>query len=119
MSLVLRALLIVCAVVVLLFVLRKLKKNQMKALDSVFWLFFSCAFVLFGLFPGAVAKVSSALGFQSASNCVFLFVIAVLVIRDFTSSIRIASLSNKVDLLATEIALREHDVEGGASGEGC
>ena len=113
MPLVLRLLLIVCAAVTLLFVVRKLKNNQMRVLDSVFWLFFSGVFVLFGVFPEAVASVSYALGFQSASNCVFLFVIAVLVVRSFTSSIRLSALSDKIDSLATEIALREHEDNGG------
>ena len=55
----------------------------MRVLDSMFWLLFSLSFVIFGIFPEIALFISSELGFVSASNFVFLYVIAVLVVRDF------------------------------------
>ena len=109
MSLTMRAMFIICAVLVLGFVIRKIKKCQMQAIDSIIWLFFSFSFVLFGVFPEIPAVISSWLGFMSASNFVFLYVIAVLVIRDFANSIRLSKQEQRLSALAQEIALRGID----------
>ena len=107
MSLAMRAMFIVCAVLVLGFVIRKIKNCQMQAIDSIFWLFFSFSFVLFGVFPEIPAVIAGWLGFMSPSNFVFLYVIAVLVIRDFTNSIRLSKQEQRLNALAQEIALRQ------------
>ena len=80
-----RVMFIDCALFVLIFVIRKIKKSQI---------------------PSAIAGI---FGFMSASNFVFLYVIAVLVIRDFTRSIRLSKQEQRINALAQEIALREVD----------
>ena len=107
MSLTLRALLIFFAVLVFFFVIRKLKKSLMQVLDSLFWLLFSLSFVLLGVFPDIAIFVSNKLGFMSASNFVFLYVIAVLVMRDFSSSLRLSKQEERINELTQSIALRE------------
>ena len=107
MSLTLRALLIFFAVLVFFFVIRKLKKSQMQVLDSLFWLLFSLSFVLLGVFPDIAIFVSNKLGFMSASNFVFLYVIAVLVMTDFSSSLRLSKQEERINELTQSIALRE------------
>lgn len=107
MSLTLRALLIFFAVLVFFFVIRKLKKSQMQVLDSLFWLLFSLSFVLLGVFPDIAIFVSNKLGFMSASNFVFLYVIAVLVMRDFSNSLRLSKQEERINELTQSIALRE------------
>lgn len=108
MTISLRVVLIVAAVAVLGFVIRKIRKSQMQALDAVFWLFFSFSFVVLAVFPGIASFVARILGFQAASNCVFLYVIAVLVIRDFSMTIKYARLRDRLDALIQEIALLSH-----------
>lgn len=105
MSMTLRVLLIIFAAFVFNFVLRKLKKSQMQVLDSLFWLMFSLSFVLLGVFPEIALFISSELGFMSASNFVFLYVIAVLVMRDFYNSLRISKQEERINGLAQSIAL--------------
>ena len=107
MSLTLRALLIFFAVLVFFFVIRRLKKAQMQVLDSLFWLLFSLSFVLLGVFPDIAIFVSYKLGFISASNFVFLYVIAVLVMRDFSNSLRLSKQEERINELTQSIALRE------------
>lgn len=63
----------------------QIKKSQMQVLDSLFWLLFSVSFVILGVFPQVAMWLSSLFGFMSASNFVFLYVIAVLVVRDFVT----------------------------------
>ena len=105
MSMTLRALLIIFAALVFIFVIRKLRKSQMQVLDSLFWLLFSLSFVLLGVFPEIALFISSELGFMSASNFVFLYVIAVLVMRDFSNSLRISKQEERINGLAQSIAL--------------
>lgn len=109
MSMTLRALLIIFAALVFNFVIRKLKKSQMQVLDSLFWLLFSLSFVLLGVFPEIALFISSELGFISASNFVFLYVIAVLVVRDFSNSLRISKQEERINGLAQSIALGKSD----------
>lgn len=103
----LRAVLLVCAVLVLYFIVRKLKKSQIQVLDSVFWLFFSLSLVLLAVFPSIAVFVSHLLGFMAPSNFVFVYVIAVLVMRDFSNTVKIAKLREKVNDLIQEVALRD------------
>lgn len=105
MSMTLRALLIIFAALVFIFVIRKLRKSQMQVFDSLFWLLFSLSFVLLGVFPEIALFISSELGFMSASNFVFLYVIAVLVMRDFSNSLRISKQEERINSLAQSIAL--------------
>ena len=79
----------------------------MQVLDSLFWLLFSLSFVLLGVFPDIAIFVSNKLGFISASNFVFLYVIAVLVMRDFSNSLRLSKQEESINELTQSIALRE------------
>lgn len=105
MSASLRMLLIFGAVLVCMLVVSKLKKAQIQILDSLFWLLFSASFVLLGFFPEIAIYLASSLGFVSASNFVFLYVIAVLVVRDFYLTIRLSKQEERLNALAQSVAL--------------
>ncbi|EEA90106.1 DUF2304 domain-containing protein [Collinsella stercoris] len=107
MTVSLRVLLVASAIFVLVFVVRKIRKSQLQVLDAVFWLFFSLSFVILALFPQIASTLASLLGFQAASNFVFLYVIAVLVVRDFSQTVKLARLRERFNILNEEIALRE------------
>lgn len=68
MSIVLRAVLLLGALLVLYFVIKKLRKAQIEVLDSVFWLFFVFSFVVLAAFPQVAFWLSSLLGFESPAN---------------------------------------------------
>ena len=105
LSLSLRVLLLACALLVFAFVVSKLKKSQMQVLDSLFWLLFSVSFVILGVFPQVAMWLSSIFGFMSASNFVFLYVIAVLVVRDFCNSVRLSRQEERLNSLVQALAL--------------
>lgn len=102
----LRVVLVVCAALVLLFIIRRIKKSKFEVMDSVFWLFFSLSFVLLAVFPQIASFFAHLLGFQTSANFVFVYVIAVLVMRDFSNTAKIAALRKKVEGLIQEVALR-------------
>ncbi|MFR3450508.1 MAG: DUF2304 domain-containing protein [Collinsella sp.] len=76
---------------------------------SFLGLLFSLSFVVWLSFPQIAAVVSQALGFQAASNFVFLYVVAVLVVRDFSTTVKYARLRDRLTSLIQEIALRDVD----------
>lgn len=117
MSFTLRALLVFFAVAVFYFVIRKLKKAQMQVLDSLFWIMFSTSFVLLGIFPDIAVRIADLLGFMSASNFVFLYVIAVLVVRDFTISVRLAKQEERLNSLVQATALNWDSIDLKSSNE--
>lgn len=107
----LRVVLVASALIVLLFMVRKIKKSQMKAMDAFFWLLFSLSFVVLAAFPQIAAYLAALLGFQAASNFIFVYVIAVLVVRDFSSTIRYVQLRDKFDTLVQEMALNSFELK--------
>lgn len=106
MTVSLRVVLVACALLVLYFIIRKLKKTQIDVMDSIFWLFFSLSFVIMAVFPEVASFFAYLLGFQTSANFVFVYVIAVLVMRDFGNTAKIAMLRKKIDSLVQELALR-------------
>lgn len=109
MSFTLRILLIVAAALVMVFIVRKLRKSQIQVLDSIFWLFLAFGFVIFALFPQIAYSLSNVLGFESPSNFVFFAVIALMVMHNFSTTVQLAQLRDKVNQLVQEIALKEED----------
>lgn len=109
MSINYRIVLVLGAVIVFIFVLRKLKKTEMSIANSVFWLLFAAALVVAAVFPGVVFFFSNLLGIESPSNFIFLCVIAFLFIRCFTLTVEVSNLKERLDVLAQEVALRDHE----------
>lgn len=106
MSIVLRAVLLLGALLVLYFVIKKLRKAQIEVLDSAFWLFFVFSFVVLAAFPQVAFWLSSLLGFESPANFVFLYVIVLLLYREFSNTVSISKLRRRINQLVEEQALR-------------
>ena len=109
MSITLRIVLIIGAILVLLFVIRKIRKSIFEASDALFWLAFSAILVLIAIVPAVSYAVSDLLGFDSPSNFVFFAIIAILLYRMFSLTAKVSLLRRKVDTLAQEIALDRHE----------
>lgn len=105
MTPVLRIFLIVCAALMLVFVFRKIRKSQFDTADSLFWLLLSLGLVFSAVFPGVIYFFSDLFGFTAPSNFVFLAVIALLLIREFSLQAEVAKLRRKLTTLVQEIAL--------------
>lgn len=61
--------------------------------------------MILGIFPKIAIAWSALFGFVSPSNLVFLYVIAVLVVRDFCNSLRLAKLEERLNFLVQAVAL--------------
>ena len=60
---------------------------------------------------------SNIFGIESPSNCVFLAIIAILLVREFFTTVELSQLRNKVAALAQTEALAELDAIEGADAE--
>lgn len=108
MSYYLRIMILLASIVTLIYVLKKIRKAQLRIQDSLFWIFLALIFVVMGAFPELIYMLTRLMGFQAPVNLVFLVIIFVLLIKVFLSSIKISQLENKLDTLVQEIAIAEN-----------
>ena len=109
MTLTLRFFILICALFVLVFIFRKIKKSEFEISDSIFWLLFVAVLSLFAIFPQIAYVLSDFFGFAAPSNFIFLAVIAILMIRVCALNAELAHLRSKVNGLIQELALREKE----------
>lgn len=108
----LRAFLAGGAALVLLLVIRKIRRSQFDASDSLYWLGLSAGLLVVAVFPQIAYFFSGLLGFQSPSNFVFLVMIALLLAREFSLQAQLSALRRKVTALVQEVAVRDADAAG-------
>lgn len=115
MNLQFTAVLIVGAVASFAFILRKIRKSEISIADSTFWFLFALSLVVLAVFPQVAFLLSDVLGMQAPSNFVFLYVIAVLVIKQFLMTVEVAKLRSRLTRLVQEQALSALPGEKSAS----
>lgn len=111
MTTVLRVVLIVMSLLVLLVMLRKIQQSKARIEDSMFWVFFAVLLVIFSVFPGAADWLSDLVGTMSTANFIFLLMIFLLLVKNFSMSLRISQLETKVKELVQRIALDNNEAE--------
>lgn len=102
---ILRIFLIVGAVLLLVFMLKRIRQAKLKIEYTLFWIAFSSFLVLMGAFPKLFYRISGLIGFKSPISMVFLVIIFVLIVRMFLMTLQISQLENKIDALAQQIAI--------------
>ena len=107
MSIYVRVLLVIGAVALLFFMLRKIRYSKLKIEYTIFWIIFSVILVFMGIFPGIITRLATCLGFQSAVNMVFLVIIFILIVKLFFNTIQISALENKIDNLVQQIGINQ------------
>lgn len=105
MSGALRILMILGAVFLMVFMIKKIRQAKVKIEYAVFWIIFSGILVLMGIFPQLFYWVSELLGFQAPINMIYLVIIFVLIVKLFLISVQISQLENKVDSLTQQVAI--------------
>ena len=113
----LRILLLIAGSVTAVWILHRISKSKVKMEDAIFWFCFAAVLLLFGFFPEFSFGISDLLGFQAPVNCVYVIIIALLVEKLFTVSIKISQLEEKIEILSAEIAIRSKDLEDKLNGE--
>lgn len=111
MSWVLRILLIVFSVAATIGVIGKIRKAKMQIEDAVFWVLFSFLLILLAVCPPLLYFFTNLLGVQSPANLLFLVIIALLLAKVFSMSVRISILEEKLMTLAQNEALDELELK--------
>lgn len=106
MTITLRALLVVAALITVIWILRQIRKFKVKMEDAIFWIFFAAILLILAIFPEICFELSKHLGFMSPSNLVFVIIIFLLVEKIFTLSLIVSQLEEKISILSAEVALR-------------
>ena len=107
MGIVLRIILVISAILLFMYMIKKIRQAKMKIEHTIFWIVFDAILIVIGAFPQIVYIVSKWIGFQSPVNMVFLVIIFVLIVKNFLATLQISHLENKVDNLAQRIAIKE------------
>ncbi len=108
MSNTLRYLLLAAAIITAIWILRKIRKHQVKLEDAIFWIIFAVFLAILGLFPGLTYWATGKIGLMSPANLIFLVVIFLLIEKVFTLSLVVSQMEEKVTTLSAELALRTH-----------
>lgn len=107
MSLLFSATLLVGALLTFWLILRKIRKAEVTIADSTFWFLFALSLVLMGVFREIPFFFANVFDIESPANFVFVYVIAVLVLREFHTTVEVSQLRAKVRNLVQNEALIE------------
>ena len=102
MSLLFSATLLVGALLTFWLILRKIRTA-----DSTFWFLFALSLVLMGVFRQIPFFFADLFSIESPANFVFVYVIAVLVIREFYATVEVSQLRAKLRNLVQNQALAD------------
>ena len=107
MPVVLRIVLIVSSILMLIYMLKKVKKSKVQIEHTIFWIIFGVFLILISLIPQIVYLFAHLLGIHSPANLVLVFIIFILLIKQFLMTIEMSQLEIKIRELVEEIALKE------------
>ena len=96
MSIMLRVLLIAMSVISSFYVIWRIRNSIMAVL-----------MIIMSVFPQIVYWITGKMGMMSPANVVYLFIIAILLIKTFMMTIELSSLENKFKDLTQQIAINE------------
>lgn len=111
MSLLFSATLLISALLIFWLILRKIRRSEVTIADSTFWFLFALSLVLMGVFRQIPFFFAGIFGIESPANFVFAYVIAVLILREFYSTVEISQLRARVRRLAQKEALSSRSAD--------
>lgn len=109
MSIALRIFLVLVSLASLFYIVRKIRYSKMQIEYAIFWIVLSVILVIMAVFPGIVYWITNLMGMISPANVVYLFIIAILLLKVFMMTIEISNLENKVKDLVQQIGITEKE----------
>ena len=111
MSITLRVVLLISALVTMTWIFRKIYKCKVKLGDAIYWFCLSLILVIFASVPQVAYWCTGMIGIQTPVNFIFLFILAIVIEKLFTLSIKVSQLEDKITVLSAEVALRSQEAE--------
>ena len=109
MSPVFQGLLILGAILMTYFILKKIRQSKLQIEYAIFWIIFSGILLIFSVFPFLVALVTRLIGMELPVNFIFLLFILILILKAFFQTIETSALENKVRNLTQRLAFEEKE----------
>ena len=109
MSAVFQVLLILGAVLMTYFIMKKIRQSKLQIEYAIFWIIFSGILLIFSVFPFLVALVTRLIGMELPVNFIFLLFILILILKAFFQTIETSALENKVRNLTQRLAIEEKE----------
>ena len=109
MSPVFQGLLILGAILMTYFILKRIRQSKLQIEYAIFWIIFSGILLIFSIFPFLVALLTRLLGMELPVNFIFLLFILILILKAFFQTIETSALENKVRNLTQRLAIEEKD----------
>ncbi len=97
------------ALLSLWYIVWRIRHSKMQIEYAIFWIVLAILGIIMAAFPNVVYWVTALLGVQSPANLVYLFIIAVLLLKVFMMTIELSSLESKVKDLVQQIAINEKE----------
>lgn len=112
MSITLRVVCVLGSAIMFGVIVSRIKKARVRIDDSLFWILFSFGLLIIAIFPDIPHFFARLFGFQATSNFVFLAVIMLLLLREFSNTMKISMLNERLNELAQEQALQAKEDDG-------
>ena len=109
MSPVFQVLLILGAILMTYYILKRIRQSKLQIEYAIFWIIFSGILLVFSVFPFLVAMLTRMIGMELPVNFIFLFFILILILKAFFQTIETSALENKVRNLTQRLAIEEKD----------
>lgn len=93
------------SIIIIIFILYLIKKENVNIKYSLVWLVLFILLLICLLIPGLLETITRILGFQTASNMVLSLLIAVLVIINIVNTVINSNQDKKIRLLIQEISI--------------
>ena len=107
MTPVLRIVLIVAAILITLYIVKKIRSSKLQIEDTIFWIAISVILLLFSIFPVIPDFFARILGVQATYNFLYLFFIGILLLKVFLMTLKASLHDRKFTELVQEIAIRD------------
>ena len=107
MTLILRITLFLGSLCSALFFLSKIRKAKIRIDDTLFWILFAFAGIILSVFPGILNWLADLFGIISPVNLLFLILLFVLILRNFSLTVKVSQLQMKLNKLGQDWAIDE------------
>ncbi len=99
------------SLIIIIFILYLIKKENVNIKYSLVWLLLFIILLICLFVPGLLNYITKVLGFQTASNMVLSLLIAVLVIINISNTVINSHQDKKIKLLIQEISILKKEID--------
>lgn len=111
MNIRIQILIVLVALLAMLYVINKVRKNGIELRYSLLWLLLGGGIIVFACFPQIINWLSHALGISQPVNMLFFAGFCFLLPIIFSLSVAVSRLSNKAKRMTQELALLNKELE--------